>query len=75
MLHMKRFVPNVALQTYDKCFHPVRIDEQLDIGDWAHSHQPHTFVKRVLRAAAAASMVKPEVKAASKYPKQMPSVS
>jgi len=32
VLHMKRFVPNVALQTYDKCFHPVRIDEQLDIG-------------------------------------------
>jgi len=29
---MKRFVPNLARQTYDKCFNPVSIDQQLDIG-------------------------------------------
>ena len=33
VLHMKRFVPNLARQTYDKCFNPVSIDQQLDIGE------------------------------------------
>lgn len=32
VLHMKRFVPNLALQNYDKCFDPVSIDQSLNIG-------------------------------------------
>jgi len=54
VLHMKRFVPDMALQIYKKCFYPVRIDQHLHIGrvcadkleaSGAHSEVPKPYYK------------------------------